>query len=344
MLSDASSQAVSSTSDSLDDEYGEMTSDGQTYRVPERFVLESGRALDGVEVRYATYGELNAARTNCVVVCHALTGNHDLASWWGEMLGSGNVFDTDKFFVVCANMLGSCYGTTGPTSFDSRRQRRYGASFPDVTVRDSVRAHCAMVTRGLGVRGVACVVGGSLGGMQALEWGAMYGPDAAMPLVRSLVVLCAGSHHHAWQIGVSEAQRQAIYADPDWREGWFPLVRVRGASSHAFLALVLSVVVIAAFLFSHLSSLLSSHHTTTRLCVQAITTRRGRLVVVSASRGRSRCSRTAATPRTPPSLAASSRVLSLRGRGKGRRRRSTWSSTCATRVKSSLTASMRCRT
>ena len=203
----------------MDDEYGSMTSDGLTYRIPGTFTLESGRTVEEVEVRYATYGTLNAGRTNCIVVCHALTGNHDLASWWGEMLGEGNVFDTSKFFIVCANMLGSCYGSSGPTSTAPARGERYGASFPDITVRDSVRAHHAMVTHGCGVRGIACVVGGSLGGMQTLEWGALYGPSSAEPCVRSLAALCCGAYHHAWQIGISETQRQAVYADPLWNGG-----------------------------------------------------------------------------------------------------------------------------
>jgi homoserine O-acetyltransferase len=164
---------------------------------------------------YRTYGALNPERTNGFVVCHALTGNAALDSWWGDMLGPGRFFDTDKYFVICLNVLGSCYGTTGPTSLDPASGKPYGSSFPAVSVRDSVRLHLETVRQGLGVHHVACVAGGSLGGMQSLEWACC----SPLGFVGCVVAMCCGIRHTAWQIGTSECQRQAIYADPNWQEG-----------------------------------------------------------------------------------------------------------------------------
>ena len=128
-------------------------------------------------------------------------------------LGPGLLFDTDRYFVVCANILGSCYGSTGPTSTNPETGSPYSTDFPDVTMRDSVRLHLRMMREGLGVRQVACAIGGSLGGMQVLEWGLMGGPE----YVRSLVPMSCGAYHHPWQIAISETQRQALYADPNWQ-------------------------------------------------------------------------------------------------------------------------------
>jgi homoserine O-acetyltransferase len=186
---------------------------GLTYTCPE-LVLENGVRLQQVPVRYKTFGTLNAARSNCLVVCHALTGNASLDDWWGDMLGKDKLFDTSRMFVVCANILGSCYGTCGPTSVEPGTGKPYGIRFPDVTIRDSVALHMRLVREHLGVRRVACVVGGSLGGMQTLEW-AVLGGD----FVGAIIPMCCGAFHHPWQIGISEAQRMAIYADPNWAGG-----------------------------------------------------------------------------------------------------------------------------
>ena len=130
------------------------------------------------------------------------------------MVGPGCAIDTDKYFVVCANVLGSCYGTCGPTSINPDTGRRYGGDFPYVTIRDTVRLHALLLKEELGVKEVFTAIGGSMGGMQALEW-AM---QDVVPL-RSGVILAAGGRHNPWQIGVSELQRQAIYADPAYRGG-----------------------------------------------------------------------------------------------------------------------------
>lgn len=196
-----------------DDEYGNMDSSSLQFEVP-RFSLENGTELQNIAVNYATFGKLNAQRDNALVVCHALTGNSSLDTWWGGLLGPECAFDTSKYFVVCANILGSCYGTTGPASINPSTGKVYGSQFPDVTVRDTVRLHMKLLQERLNVEQVVSAIGGSLGGMQALEWG-MLGGD----YVRSVVPIACGSHHTAWQIGISELQRQAIYMDPNYLGG-----------------------------------------------------------------------------------------------------------------------------
>lgn len=185
--------------------------------MPERhllssFTLDSGVTLTEVPVAYQTWGALNEARDNAIVVCHALTGNTDVADWWGPLLGPGRAFDTDRYFVVCANVLGSPYGSAAPVTTNPATGERYGIDFPEVTIRDTVRLHRQLLDH-LGVRQVALAVGGSMGGMQVLEWG-FYGS-----YVRTLAPVAVGGWHSAWCIGWSEAQRQAVYADPRWQDG-----------------------------------------------------------------------------------------------------------------------------
>ncbi|OQR94858.1 homoserine O-acetyltransferase [Achlya hypogyna] len=199
----------------IEDEYGVMEASKQVFSVAQH-ALESGVVLRDVVVNYKTFGELNAAKDNVLVVCHALTGNAALDTWWGGLLGDGKPFDTSKYLVVCANILGSCYGTTGPTSINTATNARYGASFPLTTIRDSVALHLRLVTEELGANKIAAVVGGSLGGMQALEWGFL-----GRGLVQRLGVIACGARHSAWQIGISEVQRQAIYRDPAYCGGHY---------------------------------------------------------------------------------------------------------------------------
>lgn len=185
----------------------------RTFRLPGPFALELGGRLEEVDVAYRTWGTLDRDGANAVVCCHALTGSADADRWWTRMFGPGRAFDPERDFVVCSNILGSCYGTTGPTSIDPATGRPYLGTFPAITIRDMVRVQHALTT-GLGVRRVRMVIGGSLGGMQVLEWALLY-PD----LVDSVVFIASTARHSAWCIGLSEAQRQAIYADPRWREG-----------------------------------------------------------------------------------------------------------------------------
>ena len=187
----------------------------QYYRLPEPILLESKVALTDVQVAYRSWGQLNATGDNAILICHALTGSADADSWWEPLFGVGKTFDRDRDFIVCTNILGSCYGTTGPISIHPKTGRSYGAEFPPITIRDMVRVQAALV-KGLGIRKLKMVIGGSLGGMQVLEWALMY-PE----LVQSMVVIAASGRHSAWCIGVSETQRQAIYADPNWRNGYY---------------------------------------------------------------------------------------------------------------------------
>ena len=180
------------------------------------FPLESGERLPGVTVAYRTWGRLSAGADNAVLVCHALTGSPDVDRWWGALLGPGRALDRDRDFVVCSNVLGSCYGTTGPASPRPDGGGRWGGDFPEITVRDIVRVQAALLDA-LGVKRLRLVIGGSLGGMQVLEW-ALLRPDR----VDAIAPIAVSSRHSAWCIGLSEAQRQAIYADPRWRGGRYP--------------------------------------------------------------------------------------------------------------------------
>lgn len=187
----------------------------QTYLLPNPLDLESGGRLHSVRVAYRSWGQLNAAGDNAVVVCHALTGSADVDDWWASLLGAGRSLDPQQDFILCCNILGSCYGSTGPTDLNPATGRPYGPDFPVITVRDMIRAQAALL-QSLGVRSIKLVIGGSLGGMQTLEWAALY-PQ----WVQRLVVIAAPGRHSAWSIGFSEAQRQAIYADPLWHNGYY---------------------------------------------------------------------------------------------------------------------------
>ncbi len=185
----------------------------RSQELPGPFPLELGGTLPSVSVGYRTWGKLDRQGGNAVVVCHALTGSADADLWWTGMFGPGRALDPEKDFIVCSNILGSCYGTTGPTSIDPSTGAPWFGAFPPITLRDMVRVQRGLV-EALGVRRVRMVVGGSLGGMQALEWALLY-PE----LVESVVTIASTARHSAWCIGLSEAQRQAIYADPRWKGG-----------------------------------------------------------------------------------------------------------------------------
>lgn len=181
----------------------------------EPFDTELGATLPEVTVAYRTWGTLSESGDNAVLVCHALTGSADADQWWGGLFGPGRAFDPDRDFIVCSNVLGSCYGTTGPLSKNPATGRHYGPDFPSVTIRDMVRLQRRLLSR-LGVDRLQVVVGASLGGMQVLEWGALY-PEVA----GALMPMGISGRHSAWCIAQSEAQRQAITADALWKEGWY---------------------------------------------------------------------------------------------------------------------------
>lgn len=185
------------------------------HRLAGTFRLESGEVLDDVEVAYRTWGNIENAAKRTILICHALTGSADVDAWWPGIIGEGKAFDPRHDFVICANILGSCYGTTGPATLKPGGTERYRADFPRVSVRDMVELQRELLDA-LGIGRIELVTGPSLGGMQALEWAAGY-PER----VGSVVPIGVGGRHSAWCIGVSEAQRAAIKADPRFRNGYY---------------------------------------------------------------------------------------------------------------------------
>jgi homoserine O-acetyltransferase len=178
--------------------------------------LDSGVTLSPVEVAYETYGALNTARSNAILIVHAFSGDAHAAGeggWWSTMIGPGKAFDTDKYFVICSNVLGGCRGTTGPGSINPETGCPWAMAFPQVSIADMVRLQ-KMLTDHLGIGRLLTVSGGSMGGMQALEWAVTY-PES----VASAIPIATTARHSAQQIAFNEVGRQAIMADPDWNNG-----------------------------------------------------------------------------------------------------------------------------
>jgi homoserine O-acetyltransferase len=198
--------------------------------VEEKFVtfdtelrLESGRILGPITIAYETYGELNGDRSNVILVTHAWTGSAHLAGrhsadeqkpgWWNEIVGPGKLLDTDRYFVICSNVIGSCFGSTGPASMNPKTGKRYALSFPVITVRDMVRAQALLMDH-LGIERLRAVMGGSMGGMQALEWVTQF-PDR----VASAIILATTPRPSAQAISLNAVARWAIFNDPTWKKG-----------------------------------------------------------------------------------------------------------------------------
>ncbi|MBN8851771.1 MAG: homoserine O-acetyltransferase [Sphingobacteriales bacterium 50-39] len=180
------------------------------YELP--FELESGESLPGITIAYNTYGVLNKDGSNVVWVCHALTANSDVAAWWPGVVGPSDVITPDKYFIVCANILGSCYGSTGPLSEDPRTGKPYYHEFPMITIRDMVKAHI-LLRKHLGIERIHLLMGGSMGGYQALEWAVME-PER----IGKLFLIATSPTESAWGIAIHTAQRLAIEADSTWLE------------------------------------------------------------------------------------------------------------------------------
>jgi homoserine O-acetyltransferase/O-succinyltransferase len=174
------------------------------------FKLESGEILQDLEIGYHSYGSLNADASNVIWICHALTANSDPQDWWPGMIGKDMVFDPSRYFIVCANILGSCYGTTGPLSNDPSTGKPYFHSFPFITIRDMVRAH-QLLAGHLGIHQIHILVGGSMGGYQAIEWAVM-----EPGFIKQLFLISTSARETAWGIAIHTAQRMAIEADQTW--------------------------------------------------------------------------------------------------------------------------------
>jgi homoserine O-acetyltransferase/O-succinyltransferase len=197
----------------------------QTARFDTPLTVKSGATLDGYQLVYEAYGELNATRSNAVLVCHALSGNHHVAGWyadnprnlgwWDNIVGPGKPLDTRKFFVLGVNNLGGCHGSTGPSSLDPKTGRPYGPRFPVITVEDWVASQARLADQ-LGIEQFAAIIGGSLGGMQGLQWSLDY-PDR----VRHVICIAAAPKLTAQNIAFNDVARQAILTDPDFQGGDF---------------------------------------------------------------------------------------------------------------------------
>lgn len=201
--------------------------------IPE-FELECGEVLHQVPVAYKTFGVLNQDRNNVMVICHALTGSSDVGDWWGPLMGRGMALDPSKFFIVCMNALGSPYGSASPCTLNPDTGTYYGPEFPLTTIKDDARIQ-RLVLDHLGIKQVAVVLGGSMGGMLALEY-AYFGSD----YVKTVIAIATCASHSAWGISWGEAQRQSIYSDPKYLDGYYkfddpPVVGLGAARMAAML-------------------------------------------------------------------------------------------------------------
>ena len=232
-------ESGSSTIPSTPGMAGDMDKTGRKFsffNMTDPLILESGGFLSNTQIAYETYGTLNRDRSNAILVCHALTGSafvsgkgnfsdsdlqkapflkgiQNTSGWWEALIGPGKLFDTEKYFIISSNILGSCYGSTGPTSINPETGQIFGPDFPRVTVRDMVSAQYRLIQY-LGIDQLAMVIGGSLGGMQVLEWGVMF-PQ----MVRSIIPIATSARHSAWAIGLNHLAREAITNDPAWKAG-----------------------------------------------------------------------------------------------------------------------------
>jgi homoserine O-acetyltransferase/O-succinyltransferase len=179
----------------------------KTFESQGLFHLENGQYLKDIQIAYHTYGELNTYKSNVIWICHALTANSDAADWWPNIIGENTLFDTQKDFVVCANVIGSCYGSTGPLSINPDTQQAYYHLFPEITIRDIVKS-LQLLAKHLGIKNIQTIIGGSLGGQQALEWAIME-PSR----FEHLILLATNAQHSPWGIAFNESQRLAIFAD-----------------------------------------------------------------------------------------------------------------------------------
>jgi homoserine O-acetyltransferase/O-succinyltransferase len=181
-----------------------------TYRKP--LQLENGKSLPVVDVVYHTYGSLNSEKNNVIWFCHALTASGEVSDWWNSLVGEGKTYDPEKHFIICANIIGSCYGSSGPLSINPETQKPYFSTFPEITIRDMVQVHI-ILRKHLGIEKINTVIGGSMGGYQVLEWALT---EPAIPA--NIVLIATAAQESAWGIAIHTSQRLAIETDPSWKE------------------------------------------------------------------------------------------------------------------------------
>lgn len=184
----------------------------QTFTHTAAFILESGSSIQELQIAYHTYGNYHPGKSKVVWVCHALTANADAADWWKGLVGEGYLINPSDYFIVCANIIGSCYGSTGPLSINPATKAPYFSEFPMVTIRDMVKAHIALRVH-LGIDSIDLLMGGSMGGYQVLEW-ALMEPEA----IQKLFLIATSPSESAWGVAVHTAQRLAIEADCTWKD------------------------------------------------------------------------------------------------------------------------------
>ena len=189
-----------------------MEKHDHTFHYHNTFELEAGSSLPGFQLKYTTLGKLNPERNNVVWICHALTGNSDFTDWWSGLFNEGRFFDPRQYFIICANVLGGCYGSTGPLSLNPKTGKPYYHSFPTITNRDAVRAF-DLLRQELEIEQVHTLIGGSLGGQQVLEW-SIQQPE----VFQHIIPIATNALHSPWGIAFNEAQRLAIEADSTWKE------------------------------------------------------------------------------------------------------------------------------
>lgn len=191
---------------------------------PNELILESGEQLGPVTIAYETYGTLNADKSNAILITHALSGDAHAAGfhkqeekpgWWNELIGSGKAFDTEKYFIICSNVLGGCKGTTGPSSINPNTGKPYALTFPLITIKDMVNVQKKLIDY-LGINTLLAIAGGSMGGMQVLQWLISY-PET----IKSAIAIATTAKHSPQQIAFNEVGRQAIMSDPDWNNGFY---------------------------------------------------------------------------------------------------------------------------
>jgi len=182
----------------------------QFFKIQESFPLENGGVLPELTLGFHTFGKLNETCSNVIWVCHALTANSDVSDWWSGLFGPGNIFDPEKYFIVCANMIGSCYGSTGPRSINPDTGKAYGKDFPLVSIRDIARSQ-ELLRQHLGIESIELCIGGSCGGHQVLELVFLI-PEK----IKKIALLVCAARESAWAIAIHESQRMAIEADQSW--------------------------------------------------------------------------------------------------------------------------------